>query len=102
MNSTFFKSQFVKAIIPLSLPFIVLSQYIVSNINKTIEYYDMQNITYVEVPDAEYGVLYDTIYVMKPITAKTTFNNIKTSKFQMNTKCHKMRMNSSSHLKNVS
>ena len=63
MNKTFLKSQAAKAIIPLSLPFIALSPYIVSNINKTIEYYDMQNITYVDVPD-EFEQAYDTVFVM--------------------------------------
>ena len=63
MNKTFYKSQVVKAIIPLSLPFITLSPYIVSNVNKTIEYYDMQNITYVDVPD-EFEEAYDTVFVM--------------------------------------
>ena len=63
MNKTFFKSQFVKVIILLLLPFIVLSPYIISNINKTIKYYDMQNITYVDVSDEdEYIVKYDIIY----------------------------------------
>lgn len=78
MNSTFFKSQFVKAIIPAALPFVVMSPYIVSNINKTIEYYDMQNITYVEVPDEdEYIVKYDTIYVLKNRSESDKIEKIK-------------------------
>lgn len=40
MNKTFFKSQLVKAIIPISIPLIIASPYIISNINKTNEYDD--------------------------------------------------------------
>ena len=63
MNKTFFKSQLVKAIIPISIPLIIASPYIISNINKTNEYDDTQNITFVDMPD-KFKQAYDTMHVM--------------------------------------
>ena len=77
MNKTFFKSQLVKAIIPISLPLIISAPYIISNINKTNEYDDVQNTTFVDMPD-KLKQAYDTMHVMSNKLISKYTDKIKT------------------------
>ena len=79
MNKTFFKSQLVKAIIPISLPLIISALYIISNINKTNKYDNIQNTMFVDMSD-KFKQAYDTMHVMSNKLISKYTENIKTLK----------------------
>ena len=77
MNKTFFKYQLVKAIIPIYIPIIISTMYIISNINKTNEYDNIQNTMFVDMPDS-FKQAYDTMYVMSNKLISNYTENITT------------------------
>ena len=79
MNKMFFKYQLVKAIIPISIPIIISTMYIISNINKTNEYDNIQNTMFVDMPD-KFKQAYDTMHVMSNKLISKYTENIKTLK----------------------
>ena len=79
MNKTIFKSQLVKAIIPISITLIISVTYIISNINKTNEYDNIQNTMFVDMSD-KFKQAYDTMNVMSNKLIGKYTEKIKTLK----------------------
>ena len=79
MNKTVIKSKLVKAMIPIFISIIISALYIISNINKTNEYDNIQNTMFVDMSD-KFKQSYDTMHVMSNKLISKYTAKIKTLK----------------------